>query len=119
MSIFGTIDFAIFVLLIAILIVLLVPQLPKFIRKNVVEITGKIAHNKYVWPIIMTLLILLFVESSWKLYKMNDEKNEPNKTMFDFGKLFIAQRNFYLTGSNLIFLLVVWRVRHLLKETFE
>ena len=52
MSIFGTIDFAIFVLLIAILIVLLVPQLPKFIRKNVVEKTRYLHSRMIFWTLV-------------------------------------------------------------------
>ena len=70
------------------------------------------------------ILVLLFIDASYRLYQCNETKemkeaNGEQKNMFDFAKLFTSQRNFYLTGSNLIFLLVIWRVRHLLKETFE
>ena len=123
MSLFAKINFGIFVLSIGILIVLLIPQIPKRIRKFVVDITGKIAHHKYVWPIIMAILLLLFIDAAIKMKRYEAERDTDNKDTqikpFDMAKLFAAQRNFYLTCSNLIFLLVVWRVRHLLKETYQ
>ena len=72
----------------------------------------------------MTIILIMFIDASRNLYKYNQEKERDqaadnhNPKPFDFMKLFVAQRNFYLTLSNLIFLLVIWRVRHLLKEVF-